>query len=166
MPALKIVVTGPVCAGKTTFIRSLAEKDPVTTEQTVTNPTDKTETTVGLDFGRVDVADTSVRLFGTPGQQRFDYMWEVLSVGADGLILLVPGDRQAALRKSLAIVRHLMEDTLPPAVIGITRTDLSENDVPRKVRRALGSIAERTVRIDARDADQCRSLLASLIENV
>lgn len=166
MNARKIVVTGPVCAGKTTFVHSLTETSPVSTEKAVSNSIDKSKTTVALDFGRTTLGDHSVKLFGTPGQKRFDYMWEVLTSGADGVILLVPIDQRESLLKSLKIVRHLDSGSLPPVAVGMTRSDLADQPVPDKMKRILESISICIDRVDARDPNQCRSLLASLLNHL
>lgn len=82
MQNVKIVVTGPFNAGKTAFIRSISEIDVVSTERKITSASEriKDQTTVAMDFGRITVDDDLVLyLFGTPGQKRFDFMWEILS---------------------------------------------------------------------------------------
>ena len=81
MQAVKMVVTGPFAAGKTQFIRSISEIDVVSTERKITNTAErvKDQTTVAMDFGRITIDDDLVLyLFGTPGQKRFDFMWEIL----------------------------------------------------------------------------------------
>lgn len=166
MSKLKIVVTGPVFAGKTTFIHSLADRPPVSTEQSVRNASDKEKTTVALDFGRATVAGHSVNLFGTPGQERFQYMRELLVEGTDGLVLLVPGDRENGLEKTLKIMAPLTTNTTPPLVIGITRTDLAEISILEKTRQTFGSRVRRIEQIDAREEDDCRDLVTPLINQV
>jgi len=166
MSKLKIVVTGPVFAGKTTFIHSLADRPPVSTEQSIRNPSDKEKTTVALDFARTTVAGHPVNLFGTPGQERFQYMRELLVEGTDGLVLLVPGDQEDGLEKTLEIMAPLTTDTTPPLVIGVTRTDLAENALLEKTRQTLGSRVHRIEQIDAREEDHCRDLVTTLINQV
>ena len=82
MQTVKMVVTGPFNAGKTQFIRSISEIDVVSTERRISTEAErvKDETTVAMDFGRITVdQDLILYLFGTPGQKRFDFMWEILS---------------------------------------------------------------------------------------
>jgi hypothetical protein len=84
MQTVKMVVTGPFNAGKTEFIRSVSEIDVVSTERKISTEADRVKetTTVAMDFGRITVDDDLVLyLFGTPGQRRFDFMWEILSEG-------------------------------------------------------------------------------------
>jgi len=163
MSALKIVVTGPVCAGKTTFIRSISEDSPVSTEEALPDFSDKSETTVALDYGHTTVAGQSIKLFGTPGQERFAYMRDILSEGADGIILLVPSDGDDVLEKTMTIVTRLLSTPLPPFAVGITRTDLTTRDLREPIHEALGARAQHIECVDARDPGQCRRLLASLV---
>src|SRR5574342_94928 len=92
MQTVKMVVTGPFNSGKTQFIKSVSEIDVVSTERKITVDAErvKNATTVAMDFGRITVDDNLVLyLFGTPGQRRFDFMWEILSEGMLGFIVLI-----------------------------------------------------------------------------
>ncbi len=92
MQNVKIVVTGPFNAGKTQFIRSISEIDVVNTERKITSKAEmvKSQTTVAMDFGRITVDDDLILyLFGTPGQRRFDLMWEILSEGMLCFLVMV-----------------------------------------------------------------------------
>jgi len=163
MSKLKIVVTGPVCAGKTTFIHSLAESPPATTEQRVRNPSDKSKTTVALDFGRATIGGHPVNLFGTPGQARFHYMREILVDGTDGLVLLVPSDQKNAIEKTQELMMPLTARMDSPIVVGITRTDLAQRPIHEKIQQSYGSRALEIKQIDAREEDHCRYLVTTLI---
>src|SRR5207237_8045561 len=95
--SVKVVVTGPFAAGKTTFVASLSEIEVVSTEKAVTDDTRQTKalTTVSMDSGKITFGDTgdddgeaiALYLFGTPGQERFDFMWEVLARGMPGFVV-------------------------------------------------------------------------------
>lgn len=88
----KIVFTGPVGAGKTTAIASLSDNPPVSTNEAASDITRelKAETTVALDYGVMKLDDGErLHLFGTPGQERFDFMWDILTEGGIGLVLLI-----------------------------------------------------------------------------
>jgi signal recognition particle receptor subunit beta len=89
---LKLVVSGPVGAGKTTFIGSLSEIPVVETDELASEDIGKERTTVALDFGLLTLDGVPIHLFGTPGQERFDFVWDILVEGALGLVLLVAGD--------------------------------------------------------------------------
>jgi signal recognition particle receptor subunit beta len=95
----KILFAGPVGAGKTTAIRSISDRPPVETEVASSDPTvlGKQTTTVAMDYGQLLLPDgTAVSLYGTPGQRRFSFMWEILSEGALGVILLIDGSSRSA----------------------------------------------------------------------
>lgn len=97
MQTVKMVITGPFSAGKTEFIRTISEIDVVSTDRKISSDAErsqKDQTTVAMDFGRITVDDDLVLyLFGTPGQKRFDFMWEILSEGMLGFIVIVDSSR-------------------------------------------------------------------------
>ena len=106
--AVKIVVTGPFSAGKTTLIRTISEITVLSTEKDITDETRsrKAETTVAMDFGRITIdRDLVLYLFGTPGQDRFDFMWEILGEGMLGYILLVDSSRPDSLEEAVGILQ-------------------------------------------------------------
>ena len=101
MQTVKMVVTGPFNSGKTAFIQTVSEIDVVATERKITAEAEKVKesTTVAMDFGRITVDDELVLyLFGTPGQKRFDFMWEILSEGMLGFIVMVDSTRPETFR--------------------------------------------------------------------
>lgn len=165
MDPLKIVVTGPVCAGKTTFIRTLSKEEMVSTEERTTDDTKKETTTVGVELGRVTVQGRETRLFGTPGQQRFEYLWDIVAEGADGGVLLCPADRPTTWDRSLAFVRRLAREDGVPLVAGITRCDLI-GAAPTELRDRLAPAGIETADLDARDPGDCRALLADLVARI
>src|SRR3984885_1511919 len=104
--AVKIVVTGPFSAGKSTLIRTISEITVLSTEKDITDETKarKSETTVAMDFGRITIdKDLVLYLFGTPGQDRFDFMWEILGEGMIGYVLLVDSSRPESLDEAASI---------------------------------------------------------------
>lgn len=122
---LKIVFTGTPGAGKTTAITALSDIPPVTTDVANTDASlAKVTTTVGLDYGHVDIDDgVRVRLFGTPGQQRFDFMWNILVENALGLVILIDNSRPDPLADLRLYLDHFAE-LLPRlnCVVGVGRT--------------------------------------------
>src|SRR3954454_1131286 len=104
---LKIVITGPFAAGKTTLIKTISEVAIVGTDRDVSDDTrsTKSKTTVAMDFGRISFAqDLALFLFGTPGQKRFEVMWEILSEGMIGFILLVNAEDERSLYQGAEIL--------------------------------------------------------------
>ncbi len=130
MNDLKIVFTGPPNAGKTTAIGAVSDRPPVKTDVRNTDATlGKELTTVGLDFGQVALGDgLSVRLFGTPGQERFEFMWRILANDALGLVILLDNSRPDPLR-DFETYLEAYRDILPSmnCVAGIGRTDSHPN---------------------------------------
>lgn len=99
---VKIVFSGPMGAGKTTAIAAISEVSPVRTEVGNNDRAafDKDSTTVALDYGQITLDDgTVVRLYGTPGQERFDFMWSILGRGALGVVLLLDASQAEALHQ-------------------------------------------------------------------
>ena len=127
MQALKIVITGAYSAGKTNFIRSISDIDIVSTEYEVTDPKErllKSETTVALDFGKIEISDqVTLYLFGTPGQERFDFMWEVLSEGCIGYIVMVDSCRPAHFVETQRLMARFAEITDVPFVVAANKQD-------------------------------------------
>ena len=91
MSVYKIVVTGPFASGKTSFVKTGSDIEIVETEKSITTEDKgiKALTTVAMDFGRVDLNGDKVHLYGTPGQTRFAFMWEILAKEMNGFIVLV-----------------------------------------------------------------------------
>lgn len=162
--AVKIVVTGPVCAGKTSFVRAVSGPDAVSTEAPTTSSLGKDDTTVGMDVGTTEVAGRTAKLFGTPGQGRFAYMWEILATGADAVVLLVPADRPSALAEADSIASVLQAEASLPMGVGITRADRAEAPALPAVRRRFGKGAVFVERIDGRVPADCRAVLAALMQ--
>jgi uncharacterized protein len=97
---VKIVFTGPMGAGKSTAIAAISDGIPVSTDVTNADRAafNKDTTTVALDFGQIALASgQSVRLYGTPGQKRFEFMWRILGQGALGVILLLDASQVTTL---------------------------------------------------------------------
>lgn len=161
--ALKVVITGPACAGKTTFVRLLSERKSSSAEAVSTALSEKRHTTVGLDVGVLEIAGTAVTLVGTPGQERFAYMWDILASGADGVVLLIPADQPNPIADASNIVPHLTASSQLPIGIGVTRGDLARDPVLPDVRARFSSLAALITSIDGRAVGECRALLARLV---
>lgn len=126
MQTVKIVITGPFSAGKSQFIRSVSEIDVVATERKITHEPEKIKetTTVAMDFGRITVDDELVLyLFGTPGQKRFDFMWEILSEGMLGFIVVVDSTSPETFREARSILQTFKAYAPTPYVVAANKQD-------------------------------------------
>jgi small GTP-binding protein len=126
MQTVKMVVTGPFSAGKTEFIGTVSEIDVVSTEKNISAEAEKIKktTTVAMDFGRITVDDDLVLyLFGTPGQKRFDFMWEILSEGMLGFIVMVDSARPETFREARSILETFRAYAPTPYVVAANKQD-------------------------------------------
>ena len=141
MQTVKMVVTGPFSAGKTEFIRSVSEIDVVSTERKISSAREKTvkeSTTVAMDFGRITVDDDLVLyLFGTPGQRRFDFMWEILSEGMLGFVVMVDSTRPETFREARSILETFRAYAPTPYVVAANKQDMKEAWEVDDMRHAL-----------------------------
>jgi len=130
MSEIKIVFTGNIGAGKTSAITAISEVPVINKNVRTADPTAlsrRLTTTVAMDYGELTLDNgKKLRLYGTPGQQRFDYMWKILIKGASGLIILIDNagsDPIGDLARYIGNFREFIKET--SAIIGVTRTDIS-----------------------------------------
>ncbi|WP_179780694.1 ATP/GTP-binding protein [Micromonospora jinlongensis] len=172
--ALKILIAGGFGAGKTTLVSALSEVRPLQTEEVLTGAgigTDdisgvegKSTTTVAMDFGRITInEDLQVYLFGTPGQDRFWFLWDELAFGALGAVVLADTRRLADCFPSI----DYFEQRGIPFVVGVNCFDDSRRFNLETVRRALDLDPDvPMVLCDARDRQSAKMVLISLVEHV
>jgi uncharacterized protein len=130
MQTVKMVITGPFSSGKTEFIRAISEIDVVTTERGISSEAEravKEATTVAMDFGRITVDDDLVLyLFGTPGQRRFDFMWEILAEGMLGFVVMVDSTKPETFREAKSILETFRAYAPTPYVVAANKQDLPD----------------------------------------
>jgi small GTP-binding protein len=170
MQTVKMVITGPFSAGKTEFIRTISEIDVVSTERKISSDAEriKDQTTVAMDFGRITVDDELVLyLFGTPGQKRFDFMWEILSEGMLGFIVIVDSSRPETFREARSILDTFRGYAETPYVIAANKQDHEDAWAPDDLRIALKIGKDvRVLPCVANDKDLVKSVLLELLYSI
>jgi small GTP-binding protein len=171
MQTVKMVVTGPFNAGKTEFIRSVSEIDVVSTERTISSASEKSikeATTVAMDFGRITVDNNLVLyLFGTPGQRRFDFMWEILSEGMLGFIVMVDSTRPETFREARSILETFHAYAPTPYVVAANKQDIKgawDIEDMRHVLRLDSNV--KLITCVATDRDSVKAILLELLYSI
>ena len=165
--SVKIVVTGPFGAGKTSLISTISEIDVLSTEQDVSDGAvgTKSSTTVAMDFGRLTIdAELALYLFGTPGQKRFDFMWEILAEGMLGFVVLVDAARPAAGAEAAEILQFFRETASVPYVVAVNKWEGDPAAAVARARSELDLDADvRVVACSALDRDSVKNVLLELL---
>ncbi len=165
----KIIFTGPVGAGKTTAISSISDSPVVKTDEHASDMTrgHKPETTVAMDYGVMLLGDNErIHLYGTPGQERFSFMWEILSQGGLGLVLLLDNSRADPF-KDMAFFLDAFKNFIAEnkVAIGITKMDVSPEpsleDYHKKIQEH--GINPPLFEVDAREGEDISKLVEALL---
>lgn len=165
----KIIIAGPVGAGKTEAIKMLSDKEIVSTEAIASDDVrlKKQTTTVAMDYGIMKLdSGEQVRLYGTPGQRRFDFMWEILSENALGLILLLNAEEP----NPVDDLAYYLESFSPlikgsALVVGVTHAENIEWDLHQRLSEYLvaKNIPANVSIVDARKREDMQQLVRSLV---
>ncbi|GLW46651.1 ATP-binding protein [Streptomyces sp. NBRC 14336] len=172
--SVKVMIAGGFGTGKTTMVRSVSDIKPLTTEETLTQASadvdhligvaDKTQTTVSLDFGKISINDSlMLYLFGTPGQERFWFLWNGLFKGALGAVVLVDTRRLASSFRAI----EEMERQNVPFVIALNVFPDSKDHPIEEIRDALDISPQTPIVVcDARDRASSRDVLITLMRHL
>ncbi len=165
----KIIFTGPVGSGKTTAISSISDIPVVKTEANASDEVilRKSNTTVAMDYGQLHLGNNSkMHLYGTPGQERFSFMWDILTIGGLGLVIMIDNAREDPVA-DLAFFLNAFESFIAKnaVVIGISRMDLSPRPGLFTHMKKLSKLGFNVpvFEVDARDRKDIKILLLSLL---
>lgn len=127
----KVVVTGPFNVGKTEFIRTISDIPIVSTERRITDHlrATKEETTVAMDYGQVRLSDDIFHLYGTPGQPRFDFMWDILAKEMDAFLVLVDSSDRETFLQAKQLLRIFSRKDRVPCLVVANKQDV-DNALP------------------------------------
>ncbi|MBI3286415.1 MAG: ATP/GTP-binding protein [Chloroflexi bacterium] len=170
MQSVKVVITGPFNSGKTRFISSLSEIEVVSTERRLSDGSRDTKemTTVAMDFGRLTVdRDLVLHLFGTPGQKRFDFMWDILSEGMLGFIVMVDSIAPETFREAKMILDTFRRHSPVAYVVAANKQDHPDAWQPEDLRIALHiDPAVKVLPCVATDRESAKGVLLELLYTI
>lgn len=173
MEILKIGIAGTVGAGKTTFVRAISEIEVVDTERIASDETAlmKSTTTVAMDFGRLTLNSGQIlHLYGTPGQFRFDFMWDIIIPNVHGYVFLVDTSRPQDFRASRRLFNYMKQKTQSPLIIGLTHSDCEAAWQAEDVALTLGLVNTATrppmIEVNATNAQSVAECLILLVEEL
>ncbi|NPA42148.1 MAG: ATP/GTP-binding protein [Aquificae bacterium] len=167
---IKIVIAGPFAAGKTQFINTVSEIKTVQTERKTSGSEKnvKDYTTVAMDFGKIRIDDEhELYLFGTPGQSRFDFMWEILGEGALGIIVLVDSTDPKTFHEARRIINFFQSRFPVPIVVGANKQDMPNAWSAEDVKAALDISEDEgipVIALSAKNKDEVKKTLLTLLE--
>jgi signal recognition particle receptor subunit beta len=167
---VKMVVTGPFNSGKTQFVGSISEIDVVSTERKISSDAEKVkeQTTVAMDFGRITVDDDLILyLFGTPGQRRFDFMWEILAEGMLGFVVIVDSSRPETFREAKSILETFRAYAPTPYVVAANKQDVPDAWALDDLRIALRlEDGVKLLPCVAKDKESVKNILLDLLYGI
>lgn len=168
----KIIFAGPVGSGKTTAIATLSDEPPVCTNQSATDMTKtrKSQTTVAMDYGTMTLdAKEKIHLYGTPGQERFNFMWDILTTNGLGLILLLDNTRRDPLNDMSFFVASFKDYINETSIaIGITQTDIAPLLTMDRYQQKLKQLGFKSAifEVDARSFNDMSQLVQALLFSI
>ena len=172
MTQYKIIFTGPVGAGKTTAIHSISDTPPIKTDAAASDMTKsrKAATTVAMDYGVMNLDDgEKIHLYGTPGQERFDFMWDILTMGGLGLVILLDNTRADPFQDMRFFLDSFADFISETGVaIGVTQMDLSTKPTIDDYHKQLHALDMKPAvfAVDAREKNDVSLLVQALLFSI
>ena len=169
MSQYKIIFTGPVGAGKTTAINAISDSPPIKTDAAASDMTKtrKSSTTVAMDYGVMNLdGGEKIHLYGTPGQERFDFMWDILTTGGIGLVLLLDNTRADPFQDMKFFLEAFGTFIKGTGVaIGVTQMDISSWPTIADYTAKLQDFAVKppVFEVDARERNDVSLLVQALM---
>ncbi|MCS7178092.1 MAG: ATP/GTP-binding protein [Anaerolineae bacterium] len=163
MKSCKVVITGAFNTGKSAFIQAASDIAVVSTEKRITDALSqvKETTTVALDYGQTTVEGWRFHLYGTPGQPRFEFMWDILARDGDALLVLVDSTDRSTLTLARQLLRRLARRRMPYLVVATKQDGHRPMPLP-EIARALGVSSRQVVACDPRQRASTHAVLAHL----
>lgn len=169
-PTAKIVITGPSAAGTSTLIRTISEITVLSTERAVSGAGNDSDarSTVAMDLGRITLSsDLVLSLYGTPAQDRFDVMWDVLGEGMVGYVLLLDGCAAEPATDGAPVRAAFAARSPAPFVVAVNRVTEVDTDSGGALRRELGLESDVPVlAVDVADRESVKVVLLALLHHV
>ncbi|WP_434779179.1 GTP-binding protein [Neisseria sp. Ec49-e6-T10] len=171
----KILFAGDVGVGKTTAITSISDIPPVYTDVKASDAEKigKTHTTVAFDYGEVNLPylKNRLRLYGLPGQTRFSFIWEMLSEGVIGIVLLANNSKPNAIKETETFLKAfapIIHKENVAIVLGVTKGDISSHYKPKDYQNILAQAQIRApvFSVDARERDSVLLLVDALLSQI
>jgi len=164
---LKLVISGDVGAGKTTFVKAISEIEPITTDELVTDAATlmlKEYTTVAMDFGLLTIDESLIlHIYATPGQRRFNFMWDVLAENCFGLIFLADASRMESVLETNGIITYFQEHHPNiPYIVCVTKLDLPDSLAFQAIIELMGRDVQ-YLPLDANNPEEVRDAAIAII---
>jgi small GTP-binding protein len=165
----KILVAGSFGSGKTTFVKTVSEIDPLLTEKKITHPDELSEnkktTTVAMDMGKIKIGDEiEIHLFSAPGQERFNFMIDILKRGIIGAVIMVDAASPKSIKEAAELAKYIRSQYEIPILFAVTKLDLPHAKSLDEIKAHLeDDDFVKVMPLDPRDKEQGKKVLLELL---
>ncbi|NPA57659.1 MAG: GTP-binding protein [Aquificae bacterium] len=164
---VKVLITGHFSAGKTRFVKTITNNS-VSAEVDLTEGEEKKKkatTTVAMDYGNIEIAGRKVHLFGTPGQERFDFMLDILGKDMDGALILLDSTDKEAIEKTARFLDFLKKSG-KPFILACNKQDIENRLSPEEIAKITGVPEDKVLPLVATDEKSCALVLEALLKDI